>query len=69
MKKTIYLGILTILVSLLTNCATIVGGSKYYANVQVTNDSNAKIEYNGGYKGTGEATFKVNRKPVEVNLR
>ena len=48
--------------SMLTSCATIIGGSKYYAKVQVPDHPNAKIEYKGDYQGTGEATFKVKRK-------
>lgn len=44
-----------------SNCATIVGGSKYYAHVKVPNHPNAKIEYNGEFQGNGDATFKVKR--------
>ena len=47
---------------LMTSCGTIVGGSKYYAHVVVADRPNAKIVYNGEFKGTGIATFKVKRK-------
>jgi len=53
---------LLISISLLTSCATIIGGSYYYAKVQVPNHPNAKIEYKGEYKGQGEASFKAKRK-------
>lgn len=53
--------ILVLTASVLTSCATIFGGNKYYANVQVPNHPNAKIEFDGKLKGTGEATFKVKR--------
>jgi hypothetical protein len=46
---------------LFTSCATIVGGSKYNAHVEVTGRPNAKIYYNGNLKGSGNATFKVRR--------
>jgi len=53
---------LLVITLLFSNCATIIGGSKYYAKVQVPDHPNAKIEYKGDYKGTGEATFKAKRK-------
>lgn len=51
---------------LLTSCATIIGGSKYYAHVVVTNNPNAKIIYNDEVKGIGSATFKVERKAANI---
>lgn len=61
MKRLVYfLGLLAIC-SLTTSCATIIGGSKYWANVQVTNHPNATIDYQGVSRGTGEASFKVRR--------
>lgn len=58
---TIVLELLLVIV-LLPSCATIVGGSKYYAKVQVPGYPYAKIEHNGVYKGTGEANFKAIRR-------
>ncbi len=45
----------------LTRCATIVGGSKYYAHVLVNGSPNAEIIYQGQNMGRGGATFRVNR--------
>lgn len=45
-----------------TSCATIIGGAKYNAKVQVPNHPNATINVNGEYKGQGEANFLVKRK-------
>ncbi len=45
----------------LNNCATIVGGSKYYAHVLVNGSPNAEIIYQGQSMGNGGATFRVNR--------
>lgn len=61
LKNLYYLFIAVIFSVLLTSCATIVGGSKYWAKVQVPGHPNAKIEYNGIYQGTGEASFKAKR--------
>lgn len=47
--------------SIFSSCATIVGGSKYTANVIVTNNSNADIKYNGREYGTGSAYIRVPR--------
>ncbi len=44
-----------------TSCATIVGGSNYYAKVHVPNHPNATIEYKGWEKGQGEVSFKAPR--------
>ncbi len=44
-----------------SNCATIVGGSKYYAHVLVNGSPNAEIIYQGQSMGSGGATFRVNR--------
>jgi hypothetical protein len=62
MKNLFYLLVLLAITSILSSCATIIGGSKYYAKVQVPDHPNAKIEYKGDYQGTGEATFKAKRK-------
>ena len=45
----------------LSSCATIVGGSKYNAVVIVRNHSDAKITYNGVYRGSGTALLMINR--------
>lgn len=47
---------------LFTSCATIVGGAKYNARVQVPDHPNAKISINGQYRGNGEVAMLVNRK-------
>jgi hypothetical protein len=50
---------------LLSNCATIVGGSRYIAHVVVADRPNAKIVINGEQKGNGSATFPVMRKTAD----
>ena len=45
-----------------SSCATIIGGAKYNAKVQVPNHPDATISVNGEYKGQGEANFLVKRK-------
>jgi len=62
MKNLFNLLMLLAIASILSSCATIIGGSKYYAKVQVPDHPNAKIEYKGDYQGTGEASFKAKRK-------
>lgn len=47
--------------ALFTNCATIVGGSKYWAKVIVEDHPNAKIYYDDELQGTGDAEFLVKR--------
>ncbi|MFJ1352026.1 hypothetical protein [Capnocytophaga canimorsus] len=49
----------------LTSCATIVGGSKYNAHIQVANDPDAHIYYKGNIVGTGNAVVKVKRKDAD----
>jgi len=56
---------LIVLSAFLSSCATIIGGSNYYAKVQVPDDSDAKIEHQGSYKGTGEASFKTKRRDAD----
>lgn len=51
--------------SLLTSCATIIGGSKYYAHVKIEDHPNAKIEYNDVYQGTQNAMIKIKRKEAD----
>lgn len=45
-----------------SSCATIIGGAKYNAKVQVPNHPDATISVNGEWKGKGEANFLVKRK-------
>ena len=46
---------------LLSSCATIVGGSKYWAQVVVANNPRAKIYYQGQEIGTGSADVLIKR--------
>lgn len=64
-QNLLYIFGLILIVTSFSSCATIIGGSNYYAKVQVPDHSDAKIEYNGIYKGTGEATFKAKRKEAD----
>src|SRR5262245_50119378 len=52
---------LTAVAIFFSSCATIVGGSKYYAHVVVVDRPSAKITVNGEQKGNGSATFPVKR--------
>ena len=45
-----------------SGCATIFGGSKYYAHVVIVNNEKLDIYYQGELKGKGDAAFKVKRK-------
>jgi len=54
-----------VITSLFSSCATIAGGSQYWAKVQVNGHPNAKIEYEGIYEGTGDASFKVKRSEAD----
>lgn len=65
MKKLFRFMILSMFIVLLPSCATIFGGGKYYAKVMVPDHPMAKIEYNGMYKGTGQASFLVHRKEAD----
>jgi hypothetical protein len=51
-----------------SSCATIVGGSKYTANVTVKNNSGAGIYYNGAKIGLGSASIKIPRKDADKVL-
>ncbi len=55
------LGILLLIISF-SSCATIIGSSRYYANVQVPGHPDATIEYKGNPKGTGHAFFEHPRR-------
>ena len=62
MKKIVFTFLCIAIVLLVSSCATIIGGAKYNAKVQVPNHPNATIVVNGQYKGTGEANFQVQRR-------
>ena len=47
------------------SCATIIGGAKYNAKVQVPNHPDATISVNGEFKGQGEANFLVKRRDAD----
>lgn len=61
MRNLFYFLALLAIVSIMTSCATIIGGSNYWAKVQVPDHPNAKIEYKGNYQGTGGALFIAKR--------
>ena len=65
MKNLIYLLSLLALNGLLTSCASIIGGSKYFAHVKVEDRPNAKIEYKDVYQGTQNALLKIKRKEAD----
>jgi hypothetical protein len=65
MKNLFYFFALLAIASIMTSCATIIGGSKYWAKVMVPDHPNAKIEYKGNFQGTGEASFTAKR--IEAN--
>ena len=48
-----------------SSCATIIGGAKYNAKVQVPGHPNANITVDGQYKGQGEANFLVKRRDAD----
>jgi hypothetical protein len=50
---------------LLSSCATIIGGSKYYAHVKLPDHPLAKISYKGEFQGTGQAMIKVKRSEAD----
>ena len=66
MKYIFYSLVLFAAFSIFTSCATIVGGNKYWAHVEVPNHPNANIKYNNEVKGKGSATFKVKRTQAKM---
>jgi hypothetical protein len=52
----------TLVVLHLSSCATIIGGSNYYAHVTVKDHPNATIEYKNSIRGKGFASIQVPRK-------
>jgi len=61
MKNLIYSILTLATISILSGCATIIGGGKYFAHVKVPDHPNAKIIYKGAEMGQGDAVFKVKR--------
>jgi len=49
------------IIFIISSCATTVGGSYYYANVQVKGKPFTKIYYKNALKGTGTAMLKIKR--------
>ena len=63
MKKSTLLILLFVVIALsFSSCATIIGGAKYNAKVQVPGHPNATISVDGQYKGQGEANFLIKRR-------
>ncbi len=61
-KNLLFAVILLVSCSMITSCATIIGGTRYNAKVYVPNHPDAKIRYQGLQRGEGEANFRVKRK-------
>lgn len=61
MRVVFYFIIVVTVAIVVSSCATIVGGAKYVAEVQVPDFPNANIKYQGTSRGMGVATFKVPR--------
>ncbi len=57
-----HLTYLLVVIILLPSCATIVGGSKYYAHIVVNENPKAAIIYQGEQIGLGSATIAVKRR-------
>ncbi len=55
-----------VVLCLFSSCATIIGGQKYWAKVQVPDYPTAKIEVDGDYQGTGEASLLVERRKANT---
>jgi hypothetical protein len=64
-KRVFYPAFLASISLLFANCATICGGSKYYAHVVVNDKPNAKIMYDGAFEGAGKAVISVRRKDAK----
>lgn len=65
MKKIWFVSLMAVLILSMSGCATIIGGSNYYAKVMVPDHPNAKIEYNGMYMGSGQTMFPVPRRGAD----
>lgn len=64
-RKLLLFAVCAFFVLSFSSCATIIGGAKYYAKVQVPGHPDARITVNGQYKGDGEANFLVKRKEAD----
>ncbi len=65
MKRIVYFTSMIVLIYVLSSCATIAGGSKYNAHVQVPNHPNASIYYKNSEIGKGKAMIKVPRREAK----
>lgn len=66
MRKSLLLVIASVaFVFMFSSCATIIGGAKYNAKIQVPNHPTATITVNGDYAGQGEANILVKRKDAD----
>lgn len=63
-RRLLYAASLSFVSTLFANCATICGGSRYYAHVVVKDKPNARIMYEGSLEGTGKAVISVPRKDI-----
>lgn len=61
MKKSIFIIPIILSCYFLSSCATIFGGSQYYAQVVIKDRPNAKIYKNGVYIGTGKGYAMIKR--------
>lgn len=50
---------------LFSNCATIIGGSKYYAHIEVKDNKKAKVFYQNREVGEGHAIVYVKRSDID----
>jgi len=66
MKKSISILSFLAILNLSQSCATIVGGSRYNANVIIKDHPHALIAYKGEYKGTGRAFIQAKRKEANT---
>jgi hypothetical protein len=65
MKIVLQYIVIFVIASAMSSCATIIGGSKYWAKVEVPGHPEAQIRYNGEVIGTGDALIKVKRKDAD----
>ena len=66
MRKSLLLAIASAAFAFLfSSCATIIGGAKYNAKIQVPNHPTATITVNGDYAGQGEANLLIKRRDAD----
>lgn len=66
MKKRFLLFLFSVVTAFsFSSCATIIGGAKYNAKVQIPGHPDATISVDGQYKGQGEANFLVKRRDAD----